>query len=616
MLRSCLRCLSLLVLAAATSAAPGLASAQKITSASDARSASPLRQTAQPGPRRGAVKPDGKNWMREHVRLRIIERNLRGLPKNLSQRELDAIMAPKIVGGTDASASDNPFQVALLNRSFSNNYSAQFCGGTLVSETFVVTAAHCSDFIAAANVQVLTGARRLDGTGVRRNVVRITIHPGWNPVTFDNDVAVWQLASAASGIPVATLATDDGQVGADLLATGWGALSEGGVRPINLQRVQVPLVDRVNCNDSNSYSGQITANMLCAGRDSGGIDTCQGDSGGPLTRGSGNSILTGITSWGEGCARPNLFGVYTRISSPTIRDFIVTTAGLSPPNPGNLPFTRELSGLWYEPETSGQGFYFEIKPEQQIVFGGWYTYAGAGAASSEKSLKAGPRQRWFSLYATFTPGQTSSTMTILRNTGGNFDAPPITQGVPVGTGTLTFQSCTSGRFDYQIDLDGTPRTGSIPLTRLGSAQYCQQGWTPTFSLSQQGISPALDGAWYDPNTSGQGFQFAFLPQDGNLAFLSWYTYDVNGQFAGSDGQRWYTVAGSYTPGSAHAFNLAIMQNSGGNFDAPPITTGVQVGTASLSFSSCNNATLTYNIPGRPSRTITLSRLTGGANCQP
>ena len=64
--------------------------------------------------------------------------------------------------------------------------------------------------------------------------------------------------------------------------------------------------------------------MLCAGRDSGGIDTCQGDSGGPLTRGSS---LTGIVSWGNGCARRNLFGVYTRISQATIRNFIVGVAG-------------------------------------------------------------------------------------------------------------------------------------------------------------------------------------------------------------------------------------------------------------------------------------------------
>ena len=94
-------------------------------------------------------------------------------------------------------------------------------------------------------------------------------------------------------------------------------------------------------------------------------------------------------------------------------------------------------------------------------------------------------------------------MIVYRNTGGNFDAPPITNAVAVGTATLSFQSCTSGRFDYEINLDGTARTGSIPLSRLGSAQYCEQGWTPTFSFSQQGISPALEGAWYDPNTSGQ-----------------------------------------------------------------------------------------------------------------
>ena len=108
-----------------------------------------------------------------------------------------------------------------------------------------------------------------------------------------------------------------------LLATGWGA-TEAGPPPIDLQEVQVPLVSEANCNDANSYNGDVTDTMLCAGIDEGGKDTCQGDSGGPLTRGPGNTVLTGITSWGIGCADANFFGVYTRVSNPAIRGFVET----------------------------------------------------------------------------------------------------------------------------------------------------------------------------------------------------------------------------------------------------------------------------------------------------
>jgi trypsin len=266
-----------------------------------------------------------RNWMRDYVRLRIMEKNLKsiaGSNSTVDRATLQKSLTPRIVGGGIAGAGDNPFQVALLNRNIQNTQQAQFCGGTLIRENFVVTAAHCSDFVMAAGVEVLTGTRRLDNTGVRRQVTRITIHPGWNDDTMDNDVAVWEMATNATGMPVASLATDDGNVGNNLLATGWGSLTQGGGGPIDLHSVQVPLVERANCNDANSYNGAITDNMICAGRDIGGIDTCQGDSGGPLTSGTNNSLLTGITSWGFGCAQPNLFGVYTRVSQAGIRRFI------------------------------------------------------------------------------------------------------------------------------------------------------------------------------------------------------------------------------------------------------------------------------------------------------
>lgn len=272
-----------------------------------------------------AQPPTKKNWMREYVQLRVADKNLSAMPADTTLAQAEELITPSIVGGTVAGATDNPFQVALLTKNIANNFNAQFCGGMLYKSNYIITAAHCSDFVTASQVQVLTGTRNLDGTGVRRNVTRIVIHPSWAPSTFNNDVAVWQLSTAATGIPLVSLATADPADGTSLLVTGWGALSEGGSFPIDLRKVTVPLANRTNCNDANSYNGQITTNMLCAGRDSGGIDSCQGDSGGPLARGS---VLTGIVSWGNGCARPNLFGVYTRISQSSIRSFITGVAGL------------------------------------------------------------------------------------------------------------------------------------------------------------------------------------------------------------------------------------------------------------------------------------------------
>jgi trypsin len=259
-----------------------------------------------------ALGQERHNWMREYVELRVQAMTARALGPN--------VMAPaaesRIVGGTIAAPGSNPFQVGLLTKSIKNNFRAQYCGGSLIRANVVVTAAHCSDFVRARQVQVLTGARRLDGSGTRRGVQRIIIHPSWNPRTFNNDVAVWILNSSATGIPLALLASTDPAVGTSLLATGWGNTETSGY-PVDLMQVFVPLVSPANCNDANSYNGAVTAEMICAGYDAGGADTCQGDSGGPLThRGASNTfrVLTGITSWGEGCADPNFFGVYTRVS--------------------------------------------------------------------------------------------------------------------------------------------------------------------------------------------------------------------------------------------------------------------------------------------------------------
>jgi hypothetical protein len=297
---------------------------------------------------------EAENWMRVTVRDRVLAQNLRAMGARagrVSGEELETIVNPRIVGGVPAEDMDNPFQVALLNKSIAENRNAQFCGGSLVRTNFVVTAAHCSDFVAADQVQVLTGTRRLDGSGERRDVLSISVHPSFNPSTLDNDVAVWELATDATGITLATLATEDGPVGSDVLVTGWGE-TQAGPPPIQLQKVEVPLVSEANCNDADSYNGDVTDAMLCAGHDQGGQDACQGDSGGPLTRGANNTVLTGIVSWGIGCALPNFFGVYARVSSPSISGFIETTVSQPAVGSSACSLCWTCGGSW--PTFAGQ----------------------------------------------------------------------------------------------------------------------------------------------------------------------------------------------------------------------------------------------------------------------
>jgi trypsin len=268
-----------------------------------------------------------RNWMSEFVELRRSVRTVRaGATATRSGTGQLSLIQPRIVGGTPATATDNPFQVGLLMKAQPDNFQAQFCGGTLIGPNAVVTAAHCSDFVTKEQVQVLTGTRKLDGSGTRHNVTSIAIHGSWNPDTFDNDVAVWRLETPSAVTTFATLATTETAAGVQLLASGWGQLTQGGAQPIDLMKVQVPVADLANCNDANSYNGAITAQMFCAGPESGGKDTCQGDSGGPLTGGAGNGVLTGIVSFGQGCAVANFFGVYTKVANSGIREFIENNA--------------------------------------------------------------------------------------------------------------------------------------------------------------------------------------------------------------------------------------------------------------------------------------------------
>jgi secreted trypsin-like serine protease len=279
---------------------------------------------------------ESTNPMRERVR----QWEIRMLENAVGKQRAAELLAPRpaaeIVGGTEAPAGRWPWQVALLLKGYGSNFNSQFCGGTLVDEWFVVTAAHC--IVPKSEMWVLTGTQSLAANtgGVRRAVAQIVRHPQYNPRTSDFDIAVIKLATPATGIRTAKLIMPAQEAtraaaGDQAFVTGWGDLGNGNFA-IDLQQVKVPIVSQANCNDANSYDGAITSRMICAGLQAGGKDSCQGDSGGPLIVRDDQGrwqVLAGVVSWGIGCAEPNLFGVYSRMA--VLRNWVVQTmAALSP----------------------------------------------------------------------------------------------------------------------------------------------------------------------------------------------------------------------------------------------------------------------------------------------
>lgn len=235
--------------------------------------------------------------------------------------------SPKIVNGTLAADGAYPWQVSLTVSWIADPGRAHFCGGAIYNERWIVTAAHCLTKLKPEDVVVVSGTNVLRQGVTRTNAVRLVVHKDYVPQTNDNDVALIELFEPLSITPktkpIALL--DDAQeggilnAGRPLMVTGWGATSEGGNVVRNLQQVSIPFVTRESCNDPLSYNGKITVNMICAGVAAGGVDSCQGDSGGPLANDPSGPTprLAGIVSWGEGCARPGKYGVYTRVSRYT-----------------------------------------------------------------------------------------------------------------------------------------------------------------------------------------------------------------------------------------------------------------------------------------------------------
>ncbi len=244
-----------------------------------------------------------------------------------------------IVGGQDADQGEYPWQVMVTPGGF-------LCGGALIHELWVVTAAHCVENIETSNINVVLGNHTLYGSEATEQSLSVAEshpHPEYSSVTSDNDIALLKLSSPATIIAgqVETISLNtESDLAEGLLSTviGWGTTSSGGNVSDVLQEVELPILSNETC--AGSYGSTITSNMVCAGYAEGGKDSCQGDSGGPLmiSDGADGFKLAGVVSFGNGCAQPGFYGVYARVSQ--YLSWISTTMGVVEPTPTATPTTE------------------------------------------------------------------------------------------------------------------------------------------------------------------------------------------------------------------------------------------------------------------------------------
>nr|AEA08588.1 trypsinogen H1_1f [Dissostichus mawsoni] len=213
----------------------------------------------------------------------------------------------KIVGGYECTPHSQPHQVSL-------NIGYHFCGGSLVNENWVVSAAHCYK----SRIEVRMGEHHIGVTEGNEQFISslsVITHPYYDRYSLTNDIMLIKLSKPATlnqYVQPVALPSSCAPAGTMCTLSGWGNTMSSTADGNRLQCVAVPILSYEDCD--NSYPGMTDNTMFCAGYLEGGKDSCQGDSGGPVVC---DGELQGVVSWGYGCAEKNHPGVYSKVCVQT-----------------------------------------------------------------------------------------------------------------------------------------------------------------------------------------------------------------------------------------------------------------------------------------------------------
>lgn len=220
----------------------------------------------------------------------------------------------RILGGAETKSPLRPPYMASIQVNETHE-----CGGLLMAQQWVLSAAHCLPESNSSRLRVLLGAHSLTEPEPSKQyfqIRKLVAHPNYTTANNHNDILLLQLnETVILGPEVQVFPTEredvDVEAGTECRVAGWGMISLTGKRPDKMHQVEVPIISRETCNRRDQYDNEITRNMLCAGGRR--KDSCEGDSGGPLVC-AGKAV--GIVSWGNRkCGNIKKPGIYTRISA-------------------------------------------------------------------------------------------------------------------------------------------------------------------------------------------------------------------------------------------------------------------------------------------------------------